>query len=96
MVALASDAKAVVLAAPDGSLQRYRSGERLADTPWRLVDVRANEAVFARALPGRGGALNVGVQAGATVDFAALDRRHGTPPVPQPDLDFRLIPLPKR
>lgn len=98
VAALASDAQAVVLAAPDGSLQRYRSGERLADTPWRVVEVRENEVVFARPLPGRGGALNVGVRAGATIDFAALDRRHGAPPAPQPPphYQFRLTPLPKR
>lgn len=96
VAALAADARAVVLTAPDGHLQRYRSGELLADSAWRVIEVRATEVVFARSLPGSKGALNVGVRAGDTVDFAALDLRYGAPAAPKPTFQFRLNPLPKR
>lgn len=96
VAALAADAQAVVLSTADGRLLRYRSGEPLADAPWRVAEVRGDEVVFARPLPGRNGALNVGVRAGATVDFAALDRRHAAPPAPPQQKDFRRIPLPRR
>ncbi len=96
VAALAADAQAVVLSATDGRLLRYRSGEQLADTPWRVAEVREDEVVFARSLPGRADPLNVGVRAGASIDFAALDRRHAAPPAPPAQKEFRLIPLPRR
>lgn len=95
VAALAADARAVVLAAPGGRLLRLRSGETLPDTAWRVAEVREDEAVFARPLPGRGGVLNVGVKRGATVDFTALDRNQAAPPAPQPQRQFHLTPLPK-
>lgn len=95
VAALAADANAVVLAAPDGHLLRYRRGELLADSAWRVAEVREDEVVFARPLPGRGGALNVGVKRGASIDFNALDRHQAAPPAPQPQRQFRLTPLPR-
>ena len=95
VAALAADANAVVLAAPDGRLLRYRRGEFLADSAWRVAEVREDEVVFARPLPGRGGALNVGVKRGASIDFTALDRHQAAPPTPQPQRQFRLTPQPR-
>lgn len=96
VAAVAYDAHAVVLADDDGRRLRLQRGETVGSGPWRIGRITANAAVFVRDLPGRAEPLAVTVERGATIDFVALDARHGRAPEPAIVLDGRMSVQPAR
>lgn len=96
VAALAPDAQAVVLAAPDGQLQRLQRGDIVPSGHWRVERVDGTGAVFSRDLPGRAAPLTVSAKRGDTLDFTALDAHHAKPPQPTIVVDGRVQALPAR
>ena len=96
VAAVAADAQAVVLAAPDGQLQRLQRGDAVPSGQWRVERIDDASAVFTRDLPGRKAPLMISVKRGETIDFAALDARHGQTPPPRVVVDSSVQALPAR
>ncbi len=96
VAAVATDAQAVVLAAADGRLQRVTRGETVPSGHWRVDSIHDSGAVFSRDLPGRNAPLTIVVNRGESIDFAALDARHGQTPPPRIVVDSSVQALPAR
>lgn len=96
VAAIAPDEYAAVLSTPDGRLQRFQRGERVASGDWRLVRVGAGTAVFERRLPGRNAPLAVAAKPGESIDFDALDARHARTPESGTVLHSRIGVVPAR
>jgi hypothetical protein len=96
VAAVAADAQAIVLAASDGRLQRLQRGDIVPSGNWRVERIDAGGAVFSRDLPGRAAPLTIVAKRGDTIDFAALDARHGQAPPPRVVLEGGLRAPPAR
>lgn len=96
VAAVATDAQAIVLAASDGRLQRLQRGDTVPSENWRVEHIDGGGVEFARDLPGRAAALTIVAKRGDTIDFAALDARHGQAPPPRVVLEGGLRAPPAR
>lgn len=91
IAAASVDADAVVLAAPDGRLQRLRRGDSVPQSAWRVEGIRGDRVTFARTLPGSGAGLALSAARGETIDFAALDQRQARAAEPAPVVESHVI-----
>jgi hypothetical protein len=96
IAAVSADADAVVLAAPDGRLQRLRRGDSVPQSAWRVDGIHGDRATFARTLPGSGAGLAISAARGETIDFAALDQRQARAAEPAPVVESHVIVNPAR
>jgi hypothetical protein len=90
IAAIAADSGAVVLAAPDGTLQRLRRGEAVPQSAWHVAEIRGERVTFVRG-PQDGSGLSLDAAQGDRIDFTALDQRHGTSAAAPLPADGRVI-----
>lgn len=91
IAAVSANAGAVVLATPDGRLQRLRRGDPVPQSAWRVGEIHAGRATFTRTLPDSGAALAISVAPGEALDFSVLDERQASAAKPVPAVESHVI-----